>query len=174
MTDLVKQYMPQLFVSELQNIKHLAGKLAANVLERLAEDCCVDCANEETLRRMRVFVQHYPFIQFLALTDKGGKLTQAVITDPAYAKRYGNLPEPGYDYSNREWFIEPMKTGELHITDLYQSQYTGKLIISVSKPVTDSSDQILGVLCGDIQLEHILEYAPALENKEKNERESEE
>lgn len=177
MTDLVKQYLPQLFVSELQNIKRLAGKLAANVIARLAVTCCSASTIEETLGLMRDFVQSYPFIQFLTLTDKNGKLLQAVITDPAYAKRYGNLPEPGYDYSNREWFIEPMKTGELHITDLYQSQYTSKLIISVSTPVTDSSDQIDGVLCGDIQLEQILESAPvleSLESKEKNKQADEE
>ena len=92
-----------------------------------------------------------------------------MITDPAYTEKYGNLPQPGYDYSGREWFKAPMSDGQLHITDVYQSQYTGKLILSVSMAVTDESDEIVGVLCGDIQLEEILQRAPALEEEEKRE-----
>ncbi len=67
-----------------------------------------------------------------------------------------------------------MSNGELHITDVYQSQYTGKLILSVSKAVTDARDEIVGVLCGDIQLEEILQRATALEEEEKDENRAEE
>jgi len=172
MTDLVKRYMPALFVSELQNIKRMAGQLAAHVVERLAAD--LDPHAGETLDCMKAFVEQYPFIQFLTLTNASGHLIHAVITDPNYAERYGTLPEPGYDYSDREWFKTPMSNGELHITDVYQSQYTGKLILSVSKAVTDEHDSIVGVLCGDIQLEEILQRAASLENEEKNCEEGEE
>ena len=56
----------------------------------------------------------------------------------------------------------------LHVTDLYQSQYTGALILSVSQAVTDEKDEIVGVLCGDIQLEEILKHTEDLEAEEKN------
>ncbi|MCH5277803.1 MAG: histone-lysine N-methyltransferase [Desulfovibrionaceae bacterium] len=169
MNDLARRYMPQLFVSELQRIKRLAGRLAANLIERLAERCSVDPGDTATLDQMKKFVDHYPFIQYLTLTDAAGRLVRAVITDPAYTERYGSLPERGYDYSSREWFKVPMSNGELHITDVYQSQYTDKLILSVSKAVTDARDEIVGVLSGDIQLEEILQQATALEEEEKAE-----
>lgn len=163
MTDLVKRYMPELFVSELQNIKRLAGQLAAHIVERVASECTVDPNDQATLARMQALVTAYPFIQYLYLTDAKGSLIHAVITDPAYRERYGALPERGYDYSDREWFKSPMKTGELHITDVYQSHYTGKLILTVSKAVTDAKDEITGILGADIQLEQILMRAPTLE-----------
>ena len=61
-----------------------------------------------------------------------------------------------------------MQDGELHVTDVYQSQYTGALILSVSQAVTDDKDEIVGVLCGDIQLEEILKHTEDLEAEEKD------
>lgn len=166
MDRLVKRFMPELFVSELERIKRLAGRLAAHLVERLASVCVTTPGDTATADAMRRFVETYPFIQYLTLTDDKGKLVQAIITDPAYTEKYGTLPHEGHDYSNREWFQQPMKTGELHITDVYQSQYTGRLILTVSKAVTDANDNITGVLGVDIQLEHILQRAPALEAEE--------
>jgi predicted transcriptional regulator YheO len=62
-----------------------------------------------------------------------------------------------------------MEDGSMHVTDVYQSQYTGALILSVSQAVTDENDEIVGVLCGDIQLEEILKYAEDLKAQEGNE-----
>ena len=56
----------------------------------------------------------------------------------------------------------PMRTGDLHIMDVYQSHFTGKLIITVSCAVTDEKDNIVGVLGVDIQLEQLLKRAQAL------------
>ncbi len=168
MTALVKRYMPQLFVSELQRIKRLAGRLAAHLIERLAAQCIVP-ADERTLDLMARFAREYSFIQYLTLTDATGLLAHGIVTDPAYIQNYGELPKPGYDYSSREWYREPMRTGELHIMDVYQSARTGKLIISVSKAVTNAKDEIVGVLCADIQLEEILERAALLEGEDDEE-----
>jgi isopropylmalate/homocitrate/citramalate synthase len=167
MTALAKNFMPQLFVSELQRLKRLAGQLAAHLIERLATQCSVRQNDDNTLNCMKSFAAHYPFIQYLTLTDAQGRLAQAVFTEPSDTERHGLLPEPGYDYSSREWFRMPMSNGELHITDVHQSQYTGKLIMSVSKAVTNEKDEIVGVVCGDIQLEEILQRASALEEEEK-------
>lgn len=166
MTALAKRYLPELFVSELQNIKKLAGRLAAHLIEKLAAICNID-KNDTTTKAMQTFVENYTFIQFLTLTDKKGELIHAVITNPDYQEKYGNLPTPGYDYSSREWFKKPIKNGSLHITDLYQSQYTSKLIITVSKAVTNEHDEITGVIAADIQLEEILQRVAELEEETK-------
>ena len=79
-----------------------------------------------------------------------------------YKPRYDSLPI-GFDFSGREWFREPMKTGKLHVTDIYQSHFTDKLIITVSAPVTDDRDEITGVIGADIQLEELLRQAETLE-----------
>ena len=81
-----------------------------------------------------------------------------------YRETYEALPI-GYDFSEREWFKMPMKTGDLHIMDVYQSHFTSKLIITVSCAVTDDKDNIVGVIGVDIQLEQLLKRARALQQE---------
>ena len=168
MLALVRQYMPELFVSELQKLKRVASRLASGIMTRLAEACRASATQEERNKALQTFADHYPYIQFITLTDAQGKLLKAVVADEANTGKYGHLPDPGYDYSDRVWFKMPMQDGELHVTDVYQSQYTGALILSVSQAVTDEKDEIVAVLCGDIQLEEILKHIDDLEAEEKN------
>ena len=137
-------------------------------MSRMALVCHGTHGHVERCEAMQEFADHYPYMQFIQLTDAQGKLVQAVVTDEKHAPKYGNLPDPGYDYSDRVWFKEPMRDGELHVTDVYQSQYTGALILSVSQAVTDENDEIVGVLCGDIQIEELLKHSDDLEAEEKD------
>lgn len=171
MLTLVRQFMPELFVSELQKLKKAASRLASGIMTRLAEACRTSSSREERDNALQSFADHYPFIQFITLTDAKGLLLKAVVTDKANTDKYGHLPNPGYDYSDRVWFKMPMQDGELHVTDVYQSQYTGALILSVSQAVTDEHDEIVGILCGDIQLEEILKHTDMLEAEEKDSEE---
>lgn len=158
---MVRRYMPELFTSEFDQSKRLAGKLAAHLIEKLAADLQNAQNQQEHQKRMEAFVRDYPFIQYLYLVDQSGKSQVAVITDPAYKEKYQALPL-GYDFSNREWFLEPAKTGKLHITNVSQSQFTGQLILTVSTALTNAQDEIIGVVGGDIQLEQILRNAESL------------
>ena len=73
----------------------------------------------------------------------------------------------GYDLSSRDWFLEPMRTGALFVSDFYRSAYTNKLILTVSIPVPDANDNLTGVLAADIQLEEMLRRAEELEEETK-------
>ena len=64
-----------------------------------------------------------------------------------------------------------MQSGDLHIMDVYQSQFTGKLVITVSCAVTNDKDDIVGVLGADIQLEQLLQRAQALKQEVRSEDE---
>lgn len=164
MKALVRRFMPELFASEFDQIKKLAGELSAHLIIKLAQECQITgLGGEDKYPCMRDFVREYPFIQYLYLTDKEGKLLSAAITDPAYKSKYDQLPL-GFDFSSRAWFIRPMQTGELHITDVYQSQFTGQLILTVSTAVTDDNDEITGVIGADIQIEQLLRQAEAIED----------
>ncbi len=164
MNALVQRYMPELFVTEFEQIKRLAGELAAHLLVRLSQDPALQQAGKDACACLDQFVRNYPFIQYIYLTDIQGKLQCATITDPAYREKYEALPI-GYDFSNREWFQVPTKTGDLHIMDVYQSQFTRQLIITVSCAVTDAQDSIIGVVGADIQLEQLLRRAQALKEE---------
>ena len=164
MEALVQRFMPELFATEFDQMKQLAGDLAAHLIVRLSRSPGLTDLSEQACARLDEFVHEYPFIQFCCLTDARGKMRCSAVTDPEYKEVYEALPV-GYDFSQREWFKMPMKTGDLHIMDVYQSHFTGKLVITVSCAVTDEKDRIVGVVSGDIQLEQLLKRARALQQE---------
>lgn len=159
MEALVQQHFPELFITEFDRMKQIADKLAAHLIQRVAHNPLL--LGNEACRALNAFTDEFPFIQFCCLTDAEGKMRCSAIADSEYAENYAALSE-GYDFSSREWFKMPMKTGEMHIMDVYQSHFTGKLVITVSCAVTDENDQIVGVLSGDIQLEELLKRSSLL------------
>ena len=164
MAALVQRYMPELFETEFDHMKELADELAAHLIARLAQNADLRDFGKNACARLDSFSREYPFIQYLYLTDTQGSLKCAAITDPAYREKYEALPI-GFDFSQREWFKMPMQTGDMHIMDVYQSQFTGKLVITVSCPVTDDDDNIVGVIGVDIQLEQLLKRSQALQQE---------
>ncbi|MEG2005225.1 MAG: histone-lysine N-methyltransferase, partial [Bilophila sp.] len=137
-TALIHRYMPEMFnsESEFDQIKRVAGELAAHLVERLALDCQKTPDNTSLTRLLSDFVREYSFIQYVYVTDAQGK-SQATVIDSEYKDKYESFPL-GYDYANREWFQQPMKTGKMHIMDVHQSQCTGQLIITVSTVIADA------------------------------------
>ena len=168
--NLVRRFMPELFDSEFDQMKRIAGELASNRVERLARDCQSTADSEALTAQLQHFVRDYSFIQYAYVTDVKGHSTAIAISDPGDQKGYKAFPI-GFDYSNREWFLQPMRTGKLHITNVHQSQVTGQLIITVSTVITDANDEIIGVLGADIQLEEIIRRAESLEAEVPNSEE---
>ena len=168
--NLVRRFMPELFDSEFDQMKRIAGELASNLVERLARDCQSTADSEALTAQLQHFVRDYSFIQYAYVTDVKGHSTAIAISDPGDQKGYKAFPI-GFDYSNREWFLQPMHTGKLHITNVHQSQVTGQLIITVSTVITDANDEIIGVLGADIQLEEIIRRAESLEAEVPNSEE---
>ena len=160
--NLVRRFMPELFDSEFDQMKRIAGELASNLVERLSRDCQTTSDTETLTAQLQQFVRDYSFIQYVYVTDVKGHSTAIAISDPGDQKGYKAFPI-GFDYSNREWFQQPMRTGKLHIMNVHQSQVTGQLIITVSTVITDANDEIIGVLGADIQLEEIIRRAESLE-----------
>lgn len=173
MEELVQRYMPELFATDFDRMKMLAGKLAAHLILRLSRNPLLRSLDEHSCQALDAFVGEYPFIQFCCLTDATGLMRCSAIANSEYAQIYATLAK-GYDFSDREWYKIPMQTGEMHIMDVYQSHFTRKLVITVSSAVTDENDKIVGVVSGDIQLEELLKRAASLRQEAENGEESEE
>jgi isopropylmalate/homocitrate/citramalate synthase len=153
MESLSRRYLPELFVSEFDRLKDKVHKLAAHLAE--------DLAQREEIRAMRPELQEpvmqqlldkNPFIQFMYVTNlEGWKITRNIthITDRA---KYETM-KLDEDLSNRTWFIEPIKSGKIYVSDFYTSRFTGALCITVSVPVRNENEEIQGVLGMDIRFE---------------------
>ena len=103
---------------------------------------------------MQALVDEYPYIQFAYVVDmRGTKITRNICQTVDQAK-YQNVGV-GENYSNRSWFIEPLKDGKIHVTDLYSSKITGALCITVSGAIRNEVGEIIGILDLDIRFEDL-------------------
>ena len=59
-----------------------------------------------------------------------------------------------------------MQTGNMFITDFYRSVYTGKLCLTVSSPIFNEEEDIIGVFGADIRFEDLLKIHNELEEEE--------
>jgi len=155
MESLARKYLPDLFVSEFDRLKEKAHKLAAHLAE--------DLAAREEIRSMQPALQEpvlqrvldlNPFIQFMYVVNLEGRKITRNITHVVDRAKYEKM-SPDEDLSNRQWFVEPIKSGKVFVSDFYTSRFTGALCITVSVPVRDEAEDIQGVLGMDIRFEDL-------------------
>jgi hypothetical protein len=60
------------------------------------------------------------------------------------------------DCSDREWFRNTVQDGKLHVSGIISSRITGALIMTVSAPVVNDDDDMIGVLGLDIRFEDVV------------------
>jgi hypothetical protein len=153
MESLARKYLPELFVSEFDRLKDKAYQLAAHLAEDLAERDeirSMDPAQTEPV--MQQVLDLYPFIQFMYVTNLEGRKITRNITHIIDRAKYADM-KLDEDLSNRNWFIEPIKSGKVYVSDFYTSRFTNALCITVSVPVRNENDEIQGVLGMDIRFE---------------------
>lgn len=51
--------------------------------------------------------------------------------------------------------MEPLKDGQVHVSELYTSQITGRLCLTVFGPIGDEEDRVVGVCGLDIKFEDL-------------------
>ncbi len=155
MEKAARKYLPELFISEYDQLKSHAYDMAAHLVEDivlLSSVRSMDPAQQEPV--LEGLVTENPFIQFAYICDiEGAKTTKNIsqVVDRAKYRNFG-LNE---DFSNRDWFITPLQDGKIHVTDIRTSGITGKLIITVSAPIRDPEENIVGILGIDIRFEDL-------------------
>jgi len=149
----VQKYIPELFMSELEKIKFIASQTAVTVVNQVIEHPDMKTMKPELQEPvMQQFIEENPSIQFAYVVDMNGrKMTRNItnISDRAKYENYG----VGTDQSDREWFIKPLQTGKIHVTNFYISKMTGALCITVSSPIVDENDEMVGIFGVDIKFE---------------------
>jgi len=151
-----RKHLPELFISDFDLIKRRAYEMAAQLMEEVVDDPALksmDPARQEAL--LAKMEQENPFIQFLYVTDdKGHKITRNV-TRPEDRAKYEQIGSD-VDYSRREWIMEPFKTGKVNVTNFYTSVITGALCITVSAPIRNDDEELVGILGMDLRFEELI------------------
>ena len=104
---------------------------------------------------LQKLLEENPFIQFAYVVNGEGKKITKNITQIQYKAQFEHSGL-GDNFSDRPWFISPMKDGRSFVSDFYTSKITGALCITVSAPVSDDTSSIVGVLGVDIRFEDLV------------------
>lgn len=153
MERLVRKYLPELFMSELDRIKLKAAEVALSVVKQVVDHPVMKTMRPELQEPvMQKMIEENPSIQFAYVVNMDGKKTTKNITNIADRAKYENYGV-GTDQSDREWFIKPVQTGKMHVTNFYISKMTGALCITASAPIRDDQDDMVGVFGVDIKFE---------------------
>lgn len=150
---IVRNYLPELFMSDLEKIKYAATQTAMRVVKQVIEHPAMKTMKPDIQEPvMQQFIEENPSIQFAYVVDMNGKKTTKNITNIADRAKFENYGV-GTDQSDREWFIRPLQTGKMHVTNFYISKMTGALCITVSAPIVDDKDEMVGIFGVDIKFE---------------------
>ncbi len=156
MIALVKRHLPELFISDWDRMKLIAREMASKIVERFVESEPMQSAERKAMEKaMHEFIERYPFIQYCYVVDMEGKKLTANVTAITDKAKYESIRDKE-DFSGREWFIEPLKDGKLHVVGPFTSRFTGALCITVSVPVREKNDKIFGVFGADVRLEDLV------------------
>jgi len=153
MLELTKTHMPEAFISDFDKIEEKARELAINLIERYAAFEDLRAMNPvELQRRMIEIVDENHFIQAAFVTDDAGRL----VTVPAARSEFSGMYRhfmPGTDCSDREWFKEPLRTRDSHVTGFYDSRITHALCITAATPVQNG--KLVGILSIDLNFKEL-------------------
>mgnify|MGYP005832685867 FL=1 len=155
MEKVTRKYLPEIFVSEFDMLKARAREMAYHIIERVIEEPGMRSMNPTQMEPiLQSLVDEYPYLQYIYVVNIHGIKVTRTICQPIDQAKFANVAI-GEDYSDRPWFIEPLKDGKIHVTDLYSSKHTGALCITLSGPIRNETGEIKGVLGLDIRFEDL-------------------
>jgi citrate (Re)-synthase len=162
MMALVKRHMPELFISDWDRMKLIAREMAFKIVERFITTPEMRTGKTAVMEKaMQEFLSKYPFIQYCYVVDMEGKKFTANITDITDRSKFQAI-KANEDFSDREWFIRPVKDGKIHVVGPFTSRITGALCITVSAPIRNKKDKMISVFGADIRLEELVKVEDEL------------
>jgi isopropylmalate/homocitrate/citramalate synthase len=155
MEKVTRKYLPEIFISEFDILKTRAREMAAHIIERVIEEPgmkSMDPGQMEPI--LQSLVDEYPYVQYVYVVNIHGIKITRTVCQPVDQAKFAHVGI-GEDYSDRPWFIGPLKDGKIHVTDLYSSKHTGALCITLSGPIRNETGEIKGILGLDIRFEDL-------------------
>lgn len=160
---MAERFLPELFESDFDRLKSKVVRLARMLAERFVENLDIqsmDPRHQEPV--MEHLIEEYPFMQFIYVVDANGRKITKNITQRVERAIYGDFGRDE-DFSDRDWFINPMRTGKVFVTDFYTSRITKALCITVSAPLMDDQDEIVGIFGIDMKFEALVKIEDQFE-----------
>ncbi|MGC8871642.1 MAG: triose-phosphate isomerase [Caldimicrobium sp.] len=156
MLALTRKYLPELFESELDHLRNYAISIISKLINKLVQEKEIISLEKGQIKPIfDKFLDEHPYIQFIYIVDIEGKPIFGLTKDIEYKKKFNELLQKE-TFEDRDWFINPLKTGKIFISKFYTSRITGSLCITVSAPIRNAEDEIIGILGMDIRFEDLV------------------
>jgi hypothetical protein len=163
MERIVRKFLPEFFISEFEKIKNKAENIAKHIIEDIVkEDAFKNLNVPEMEESLKTLLVENSFIQFAYVVDLEGNQITRNITQLYELDKYsinwvrGNL-------ADREWFITPIKTGKIFVSNLFNSKITSDLCLTVSHPIWNDNDEMIAIIGLDIKFETLLKIEDTIE-----------
>jgi len=161
---LAERFLPELFESDFDRLKRKVAHIATLLAEQFVENPEIQSmAPDRQEPVMEHLIEEYPFMQFIYVVDPDGHKVTENITQKVERAAYGDFGRDE-DFSDRDWFIHPMKTGKEYVTDFYTSKITNALCITVSAPLINAQDEIVGIFGIDMKFEELVKIEDQFED----------
>lgn len=150
-----KRFLPGLFESDFDKVKvkaiHIARALAEGVREA-PELAKLDPAEMDDY--LEEIVKREGSIQLLAITNTEGKRISQIYAQHGEKALFRNLLSK--DFSQKDWFIEVLKTGEPYFSHLFFSIYTSRLILTAALPIKGRDGSVRAVIDIDFRFDELV------------------
>lgn len=154
MKNLVKQYMPDVFVSEYDEIKQHVRDTAKKLMKQYLKNkdmLGMDRAKQEAF--LEKLIEKNPFVQLGYVAAANGVQHTRLVSHKDDEETFKENEGPGTDFSQRPWFKKAIDTREICVSDFYVSLYTGALCLTASAPIWNKKKEALGVVGLDVRFE---------------------
>lgn len=149
-----KHYIPSLFVSDFELIQKSAKEIAMRTAEKLTKAEEIESLNPETMTPyLSSVVKREPAIQLLAITDLNGYRISQVHTQRGEKGRFRRLMDK--DFKKHEWFLKVIDSNEPYCSELFKSEFTGELLITIALPLLGHDSNIKAVVDFDFKFNEL-------------------
>lgn len=126
-------------------------------IELLADNANLLAASQKTLETGKLEVKplYDTLLPYTSIYD-GILSTYIGLENGATVIAPKNEVPKDYDPRKRPWYIEAVAAKEAVWSEPYVDAFTGEMVITVSKPLYDGKNQLLGVVATDISLAYLI------------------
>lgn len=149
-----KRHLPQMFESDFPRVKKQVREKAEIIAQKISDAPALHGRNELDMEKfLKDVIREEPFINFLAITDLSGKLISEVHTQRGEKGQFRQLRKENFE--DHFWFDAVKESGKPFFSDVYDSRYTGALIITAAYPLLDDKDEMIGIIDIDFKFEEM-------------------
>jgi len=152
---LVNKFLPELSASPYAKFKKQLQEKAFTLIEKIADESEMMSMDPKKIEPVLIkMANHDPAMKLLSVTNPEGMKITKNVTQVEDRKKYEHklLEE---NFSDRAWFLAPVKDGKTHATQIYMSKVTEQPTITVSTPIFNKEDRIIGIIAVDFNYDEL-------------------